>query len=176
MTITVILIFVALLALLFLVWQVKDRTSVSAILEKPAHHLRSVDVEAFRNLIDPAEENYLREQLAPAVFRKIQRERLRAAVQYLRGVAQNAAVLMRLAEAARRSPDVATAEAADKLVATAIQLRLYALQATVWLHLGMVIPGVHISSARIAERYEQITRQVVMLGLQYPVPGVSAAL
>jgi hypothetical protein len=176
MTITIILVFVALLALLFLIWQAKGRTSVSAVLENPAHHLRSVDVEAFRNLVDPGEEDYLRKRLAPGVFRKIRRERLLAAVEYVRGAAHNAAVLMRLAEAARRSQDVATAEAADKLVATAIQLRLYALQATVRLYLGIVVPGAHISSVCIADRYEQITRQVVMLGLQYPVPGVSAAL
>jgi hypothetical protein len=26
----------------------------------------------------------------------------------------------------------------------------------------------------MVERYESLTRQVIMLGLQYPVPGVSA--
>jgi hypothetical protein len=176
MTITIILVFVAILALLSFVWRAKGRTSTSAVLESPASHLRSVDVEAFRNLIDPAEEDYLRERLAPAAFRTIRRERLRAAADYVRGAAHNAAVLMAVAEAARRSPDAATVEAADRLVANAIQLRFYALQAMARLYVGIVVPGAHVSSVRIAERYEQITRQVVMLGLQHPTPGVSAAL
>ncbi len=176
MTITIIVSLVAVLALLSLVWQVKGRTPVSSLQANPADHLRSVDVEAFRNLVDPMEEEYLRERLAPPVFRKIQRERLLAAVDYVRGASHNAAVLMSLAEAARRSADPATAEAAEKLITNAIQLRLYALQAMGRLYLGIVLPGSHTASVRIAERYEQITRQVVMLGLQYPAAGVSAAL
>ena len=45
------------------------------------------------------------------------------------------------------------------------------------LYLGMVVPGARISPVRIAERYEQMTRQVVLLGcLQYPTRGISAAL
>jgi hypothetical protein len=176
MTITIILVFVTLLVLLFFVGQVKGRTSIAAVRENPAQHLRSVDVDAFRNLIDPEEEDYLRQRLEPTVFRKIQRERLWAAVEYVQGASHNAAVLMRLAEAARQSSDPATAKAADRLIANAIQLRLYALQAVARLYLGIVLPGAHITSIRIAERYEQIMRQVVMLGLQYPVAGVSAAL
>ena len=56
----------------------------------------------------------------------------------------------------------------------AIQLRIYAFQAMVRLYLGLVVPGYRASSVRMAERYETLTRQVVMLGLQYPVSGVSA--
>ena len=88
-----------------------------------------------------------------------------------------AAILLRLADAGRRSPDPATAEAAEKLVNNALRLRLYALQAIPRLYLGMILPGVRISPVGIAERYEQMTRLVVLLGcLQYPTRGISAAL
>src|SRR5580692_377682 len=177
MTITLILAVLAFFALAFLITLAKGRASASKVLENPTEHIRSVDVEAFRNLVDRDEEEFLRTNLPPGEFRKIQRERLRAAVEYVSCAAQNAGVLLRLADAGRRSSDPATAEAAEKLVNNALRLRLYALQAIPKLYLGMVLPGARISAAGIAERYEQMTRLVVLLGcLQYPTRGVSAAL
>jgi hypothetical protein len=177
MIITFILVALAFLALGFTVWLTKGRAIRAQVLENPAEHISAVDVEAFRNLVDPAEEDFLRTHLAPVEFRAIQRERLRAAVEYVSVAAQNASVMLRLADAGRRSSDAATAEAAQKLVDNAIRLRLYALHAIPRLYLGMIIPGARISPVRIAERYEQMTRQVVLLGcLQYPTRGISAAL
>jgi hypothetical protein len=177
MTITLILVVLALLTLGFLVRLTKGRALTVEVLENPTEHIRSVDVEAFRNLVDPNEEEFLRTNLPPTEFRRIQRERLRAAVEYVSCAAQNAAILLRLADAGRRSSDPATAEAAQKLVDNALRLRLYALHAIPRLYLGMILPGSRISPARVAESYEQMTRLVVLLGcLQYPTQGVSAAL
>jgi len=177
MTITLILAVLAFLALVFLVRLARGRASVSKVLENPTEHIRSVDVEAFRNLVDRDEEEFLRTNLPPAEFRKIQRERLRATVEYVSCAAQNAGVLLRLADAGRRSSDPATAEAAEKLVNNALRLRLYALHTIPRLYVGMIFPGARISPAGIAESYEQMTRLVVLLGcLQYPTRGVSAAL
>jgi hypothetical protein len=177
MTITLILVALAFLTLGVLVRLTKGRALKVEVLENPTEHIRSVDVEAFRNLVDPNEEEFLRTNLPPAEFRRIQRERLRAAVEYVSCAAQNAAILLRLADAGRRSSDPATAEAAQKLVDNALRLRLYALHAIPRLYLGMILPGSRISPARIAESYEQMTRLVVLLGcLQYPTQGVSAAL
>jgi hypothetical protein len=174
---TGIVVLVALLALSCLLWLAKSQASTTKALENPTEHIRAVDVEAFRNLIDPDEEEFLRTNLPPVEFRRIQRERLRAAVEYVSCAARNAAILVRVADAGRRSPDPATAEAAEKLVDNAVRLRLYALHAIPRLYLGMILPGSRISPARIAESYEQMTRQVVLLGcLQYPTRGVSAAL
>jgi hypothetical protein len=138
--------------------------------------IRSVDLRAFRNLTDPEEEEYLRLNLPPADFRRIQRERLRAAVEYIRCAAFNAAVLMRVAEAARHSPDPATFQAAARLIDNAIRLRSYALRAIPKLYLAMVLPGRRFSLARVTDTYEQMTRQVVLLGLQYPIGQISGAL
>ncbi|MGO9124900.1 MAG: hypothetical protein ACLP6G_08415 [Terriglobales bacterium] len=145
-------------------------------LTPPIEHLRSVDLRAFRNLMDSEEEEYLRLNLPPADFRRIQRERLRAAVEYIQCAAFNAAVLMRFAEVARRSPDPATVQAAAKLIDNAIRLRTYAFQAIPKLYLAMVLPGRRISPARVAESYELMTRQVVLLGLQYPTGEIPSAL
>ena len=116
MTMTIILVLIALLALVCLLWLAKGRTVSASVLQNPAEHMQAVDVEAFRNLVDPDEEEFLRANLSPSGFRKIQRQRLRAAVEYVSCAAQNAAILLRVADAGRRSPDPATAEAAEKLV------------------------------------------------------------
>jgi hypothetical protein len=177
MTVTLILILVAFSALVFFIRLAGGRASAPENLENPAEQIRSVDVDAFRNLIDPGEEEYLRTNLPPAEFRRIQRERLRAAVEYVSCAAHNAAILLRLADAGRRSSNPATAEAAQKLIDNALRLRLYALHAIPRLYLGMILPGSRISPVRVVERYEQMTRLVVLLGcLQYPTRGVSAAL
>jgi hypothetical protein len=177
MTITVILVVVSFVTLAWLFRLSKGHASAEKLLDNPSQHMRSVDIEAFRNLIDPEEEDFLRKNLTPSEFRTVQRERLLAAVEYVAGAAHNAAILVRLGEAARHSTDPATAQAAEKLVDNALRLRLYAFQVIARLYVGTIIPGVRISPVRIAERYEQMTRQVVMLGcLQYPTRGVSAAM
>src|SRR5262245_45952614 len=98
--------------------------------------LRAVDIEAFRNLMDPNEEEYLRQRLPPTDFRKIQRERLQAAVEYVRCAAFNAGVLMQFGEMARRSSDPNAAQAAAKLIDNAIRLRTFSLQTIPKLYLA----------------------------------------
>jgi len=176
MTISIALVILSALALIFLIRVAKGQAMVRRVVENPAEHIRFVDLEAFRNLIDPEEGEYLRSQLHPAEFRKIQRERLRAAAEYISCAAHNAAVLLKVAEAARLSPDPQVAAMAEKLVENAIRLRLYAFQAIPRLYMAMILPLRQQSPAHLADRYEQMTRQVVLLGLQYPMRGVSGAL
>jgi len=58
--------------------------------------IRPIDVEAFRNLINPAEDDYLRRRLPPSQFRMVRRVRLRAMAGYIQAAANNAAVLVRV--------------------------------------------------------------------------------
>src|SRR5262249_52433978 len=177
MIITLILVAIAVLALLFLNKLAKGHASFFAGLSNPGEHIQSVNVEAFRNLVDPREEEFLRDNLPPMEFRRIQRERLRVALEYISAAAQNAAILVRLGEAARRSSEPTIAEAGDKLVNLAIQLRLYAFPAMARLYIAMIFPGIRTAPVRVADGYEQMTRLVVRLKcLQYPTQGVTAEL
>jgi hypothetical protein len=148
MIVTLILVFVAFLALGFLVGLAKARASTPEVLDDPVEHIRAVDVEVFRNLVDPKNEKFLRTNLPPAEFRRIQRQRLRAAVEHVSCAAQNAAILLPLADARRRSPDSTTAEAAEKLVDAAIRLRLYAIQVIPRLYVRMIFPGARVYVVR----------------------------
>src|SRR6266700_1081851 len=165
------------LALLLLLHIARGHHSTAGNLDHLASQWRSVDVDAFRNLIDHREQDYLREHLPANEFRGIQRERMLAAIEYVRAAASNAAILIRLAEAARQNSDPAVAHAADKLLDNAIRLRLYAFRIVPRLYLGMVMPGISLAPIDLADAYDTITRQVVMLGcLQYPTRGMSSAL
>jgi hypothetical protein len=166
-----------LLALLGLLVLAKGRAGSTGGVEKLTGQLRPVDIEAFRNLIDIHEEQYLRANLPGGEFRRVQRERVLAAIGYISCAAQNAAILVRIGDAARRSPDPATAAAGEKLVDTAIRLRLSAFHAMAKLYLALILPLPRISPVRLVESYEQMTRLVVMLSVFQQTPqGVAAAL
>src|SRR5580698_10404693 len=67
--------------------------------------IEPIDVAAFRNLIDPAEDEYLRRHLTAAQFRLTQRSRLRARAAYVRVAGRNAAVLIRMGQAVLAASD-----------------------------------------------------------------------
>ena len=166
----------SLLALGLILHVAKGHHVKAGDLDQLASQLRSVDVAAFRNLIDEGEEQYLRDHLPHYEFRSIQRQRKLAAIEYIRCAANNAAILIRLAEAARQNPDRAVARAADKLFDNALRLRLYSLRVVPRLYVGILLPGLSLAPTELADAYDTISRQVVMLGLQYPTRGISYAL
>jgi len=164
------------LALVLILHFAKGHHVKGGDLDQLASQLRSVDVAAFRNLIDEGEEQYLRDHLPQGEFRSIQRERKLAAIEYIRCAANNAAILLRLAEAARENPDPAVTQAADKLFDNALRLRLYSFRVVPRLYAGVLLPGLSLVPTGFADSYDTLSRQVVMLGLQYPTRGISSAL
>jgi hypothetical protein len=165
MTVVLILVAIALLALLFLIRSARRRALVPGSWEQVRAQLRPVDLEAFRNLVDPDEEQFLRGSLPGPEFRAIQRERCLAALAYISCAAHNASLLARLGEAARRNPDPSLAEAGAKLVDSAVRLRVFAFQARTKLYFTVVLPAsTRISPAELTESYERLTRQGFILG------------
>src|SRR5208282_209742 len=69
-------------------------------LEEAAQAFRSLDIEAFRNLVDSAEEAFLRSNLSPKEFREIKRQRAWAALIYVREAGRAAAALALVGQAA----------------------------------------------------------------------------
>lgn len=132
-------------------------------LEELPGRTQPVDLAAFRNLIDDSEEEYLRVRLPRREFRRLQRERMRATLEYVQRVALNAAILLRLGESARTSPDPAVAQAAQELANRALRLRLHALLAEAKLRAGLLLPGARLSSAAVLDRYQRLTEAVARL-------------
>jgi hypothetical protein len=156
MTVALILVLLAALALAGFLLQIRNKQLAPGGEANLGERLHPVDLEAFRNLIDPEEERYLRDNLPIGKFRGIQRQRLRAAVDYLAGVSHNAAILLQLGQIARRSPDPQIGEAGRNLVDTASRLRLYSLTATAKLYGRMLLPGARFETAPIVGQYEQM--------------------
>jgi len=176
---TLILVLFGLLMMVVLLHAVRGQSGSVHNLQELEGCTRPVDLEAFRNLTDPREEQYLRERLAPAEFRAVQRERLQAAVGYVRRAAHNASLLLRVGEAARRNPDTEIVKAADELVASALRLRIYALLAVGLLHVRILLPQARWDFGQVAGDYQGLRDHVARLcRLQLPAQAgrISAAL
>jgi hypothetical protein len=163
------------LALCLIVYLAKGLRGATTNLDALSSELRSIDVAAFRNLIDEREDQFLRDRLLPGEYRRIHRERMRAAVEYVLCAGRNAGVLIRLAEAARQAGDPAVSATANKLLENALRLRLYAIQTVPRLYLSMLLPSARLASSGIADTCDTVTRQMVTLRcLQNPGRGISA--
>jgi hypothetical protein len=135
--------------------------------------LQPIDIEAFCNLADPAQTDYLRQRLPAAEFRRVQRQRLRAMAAYLKTASLNAAVLAQAGQSALSASDAATAEAARRLVGDALLLRRNAVFALVKINAALVWPNTGSVPARFLQGYQQLSIAAMLLGrLQQPAVPV----
>ena len=100
MTLAIILAVAAALALVFILSVTVSRSLQISQGASLAARIQPIDVEAFRNLIDPAEDEYLRRRLTAGEFRRVRRQRLHAMAAYVQTAGRNAAVLILIAQGA----------------------------------------------------------------------------
>jgi hypothetical protein len=92
---------------------------------------------------------------------------------YVQVVGRNAAMLVRVGEAALASGDERTAEAARQLVNDALLLRRNTTVALARIYLALAWPNSEFAAVRVAERYEQLSGTAMLLGrLQNPAMPV----
>ena len=164
------LVAVAFVALAVLVY-VAIRSRTRAVdLEKALLTFRSLDIEAFRNLIDPHEEAFLRDRLPPQKFREIKRQRAWAAILYAWEVGGAASALAQLGQAAQRSADPMTAASGVQLSENAFRLRLQSIRACLRLGTGIILPDLRTQSIpTLVEQYERASENLLRLGRFSPV-------
>lgn len=174
------LVLLALLAAMWLWQSARGRVAESIELEDLGEHTRPVDLLAFRNLADPQQEKFLRSHLTAEEFWSLDRERTAALLDYVERTAHNAAILIRLGDAARHSADASISEAGHRLADAALRMRLYALRAQWRLRLRLLLPGYRgVLAADFVSSYQQVTDNAGLLcRLQRPAEAgrVSAAL
>jgi hypothetical protein len=119
-----------------------------------------IDLPAFLNLVDPAEEEFLRVRLTPRMFRQVQRQRLLAAAEYVRCAARNAAIVVRLGEAASAEASIEISGIGQELVTAAIRLRGLAFLALCLLYVKATIPNARISLLQFPNLYEHLIERV----------------
>lgn len=168
MTLAIILVVAAALALVFIL-RITFSRSLQVSSTALVARIQPIDIEAFRNLVDPGEDEYLRRRLSVSEFRAIRRERIRAMAAYIRAAAQNAAVLIRLGQAALVAGDPHTAEAARQLVESAVLLRRNAAIALFRIYVALAWPNGGSSAMPILHSYERLNGSAMLLGrLQNP--------
>src|SRR4051794_2438011 len=123
-----------------------------------------VDLEAFRVLTYASEEEYLRESLEPRVFRRVQRVRLWATLDYLFRAAHNSAIVLRLGEASRRSSNPQISAAGAELADSAMQMRLLCLAAVATVLVRILLPQLRLSPGAFCDRYAATRERAVALG------------
>ncbi len=156
MTISLAIVALAVVLVGFIWLVLRGHTAGIAAADDLIDRVHVVDLQAFRNLTDPADETFLRNNLPSRAFRRIQRERNRAALEYVSRVGQNSAILLRLGEAAQRSSDREVSRAGEELVSIAIRTRAYVLLASMVLWIGIIMPGTRISIGRLLQSYERL--------------------
>lgn len=149
------------LALVGVLWMVvRGRATPVRDWDALPEAIEAVDLAAFRNLTDRREDQWLREQLGPREYSQVRRQRMAAAADYLGRTNRNAAVLVRLGQAAVHSPDPAVAAAGRELVSTALRTRWYTLQALARLQAARLVPAASPSVALVAEQYQALREGV----------------
>jgi hypothetical protein len=135
--------------------------------------IEPIDVAAFRNLVDPDEEEYLRRRLLSGEFRTVQRKRLRAMAAYILTAWRNAGVLISIGQAAMTASDPSTAEAARQMVSDAILLRQNAALALCRIGVALAWPHSGLAAAPVLRGYERLNGSAMLLGrLQNPAAPV----
>ena len=172
MMIAIFLVIAAALALVFILGITVSRSLQISSGSGLAGQIQPIDIEAFRNLVDPAEDEYLRRRLTAAEFRLVRRKRLRAVAAYVQVAGRNAAVLVRMGQAAMTG-DSQTTEAAQRLVNSALLLRRNAAFALLRIYIALAWPNSGLAAVPILHGYERLNGAAMLLGrLQNPAAPV----
>ena len=162
MTTTLLFVLIAFVLLLSFAYLATRRTKDLPDVDQALTALRSLDIEAFRNLVDPEEDAFLRARLPVPEFKKIKRERARVALAYVRALSSVSLQFARFGDAARRSPDPAIAASGKQIADSAIYLRLRALDAGAQLMVSAAFPSLDPHRLRsLVQQYDRATYLLV---------------
>jgi len=176
MTLAIVLVIAAILSLVLIVAAAASRSLQLSGSANLTAQIQPIDIEAFRNLINMADDEFLRVSLAPRQFREVRRARLRAVAAYVLQAGRNAALLVRIGQAALASNDLRTQQAAQELINNALLLRRNAAFALLRIYSALAWPNSGLAAAGIADRYEHLSGSAMLLGrLQNPAVPVRLA-
>ena len=112
------------------------RIGPSAILASLSH----VDLKAFRQLIDPLEEAFLRQSHSRTEFSEMQKDRIKAAQEYLRKMTRNAAALQALGYRNLQSKSDTQRFLARQLIDSGVPVRMLSFVGIWILRVWRVLP------------------------------------
>lgn len=143
----------AVMFLLCLLWLVRGGVARTNEPGSPGR-LHQIDLPAFRNLLSPEDDEFLRTSLSPVHYRQLRRARLRAVQEYLVWIAEDCVVLNHMLQSHAQIEPSITWETAS-LVRTASQIRVISsiLWALLWGE--YFFAGLKIQPLRLLKQYEE---------------------
>ena len=134
-------------------------------------NIRPIDMKAFRTLTDRSDEIFLRRRLPHSEFSRLKRRRIRVTALYVKRMANNAAIVMRIGEMARTSANPDVALVAAQISETASQIRLQCIIAFAKLSIEFAVPSLQLNPAALEPSYQALRDNIAMLGrLQNAAP------
>ena len=130
--------------------------------------VRTLDLSAFHTLLDRDDEAFLRDRLSRSEFFHLKRLRIRVTWKYVRRIADNCAVVMRLTSTSRTDPDTNVAETASQIADLAAQIRVQCLVAFAKLTVEYTFPSMQLTPAVLAPKYESLRQNLSRLGSLHP--------
>src|SRR6185312_11595004 len=114
-------------------WAALRHSRQEALIGDADSRWQKVDMQAFLNLVDPAEERYLRRNLSTQEFHRIQRMRVWAMWEYLGRLSANSKLMMRAGQMVQHHGTEQQAREATQLVAAASRMRMLIFATDVFL-------------------------------------------
>ncbi|HEX4774225.1 MAG TPA: hypothetical protein VH234_01790 [Candidatus Saccharimonadales bacterium] len=115
-----------------------------------------IDVEIFRVLLDRDQELQLHQYLTTSQFDTFERRRVRIALRMLRLVDDNTGMLMQRARLAKIKNDSEVAVEMDRIIGSALQLRLSLILARCCLYLKWLFPSWTLFLPAFDVRYQHL--------------------
>ena len=148
----------ALAAFLYFTVRIHSR---QCALENALESFQAFDVDAFKNLVDPNEETFLRNNLSSKKFREIKRHRVRTALIYTYEIDRAALALAQFGQAARNNPDSAMAASIVQLTDNAYRLRMKNVWTKARLWTGILLPDLQTKTLPgVVAEYEHISEML----------------
>ncbi len=119
---------------------------------------QNVDMEAFLNLVDPAEERYLRRNLSAAQFASIQRHRVRVMWEYLGRLSANSKLMMQAAQMVQHHGSPQQMQEATRLVGTATRVRMLIFAVDAYLVVRFLLPQTQDPVRTLVGQYDALTQ------------------
>ena len=160
MTLAIALVVIAAIFLIAIVRLAVSRNLQISKQTSLAGQISPIDIEAFRNLANPSEDEFLRQRLPggefPAAYAAYG---CAPCAPISRAAGRNAAVLIEIGQAALASNNASTVEAASQLIDQALLLRRNAIFALLRIQLALVWPTAGLAAVPVLRRLRKFERQ-----------------
>jgi hypothetical protein len=144
--------------------------------KRATQHIRPIDMKAFRAITDRSDEMFLRRRLPRSEFSRLKRKRIHVTALYVKRMANNAAIVMRIGEMARTSSNPDVAHLATQISDTASQIRLQCIVAFAKLSIEFAVPSLQLNPATLEPSYQALRENIARLGRLQNAALLSAAI